>query len=135
MIKKDLETKIIHIYNYIYYMPPKRKEPLTEDILNKFVQILFKVDTITDACAISFSKNTLTENKSIDEYHKTHMGDQLRECIYVKKCPKLVMNIAHDLKEQDLITILRYLLKQFGYKIITDENKKQHLRLYSICKA
>ena len=112
-------------------MQPK-DAALTIDKLNQLINVMLKVDTIDKALAVCFSKETLVENNSLNEYKSQKIGDMLKECIYIKKCRKLALK-DEQLNEGDLIVILRYLLKKFNYKFVADVIKKNNnLRIYSI---
>jgi hypothetical protein len=114
---------------------PDKEDALTIEKLNQLINIMLKIDTVEKALAICFTKQTLIENNALEDYTTSNIGDILRECIYLNKCRKLTIK-DEQLKEGDLIVILKYVLKKFSYKMLTDVNRKNNnMRIYSICKT
>ena len=64
-----------------------------------------------------FDLETIRNNSAVENYLGTNFGEELRTYIYVNCCRKLRKGDEHLLDEKGLLTILRCVLKKFGYKI------------------
>jgi len=66
-----------------------------------------------------FDLETIIKNNAVENYLGSDFGTELREYIYVNSCRKLRKENEESLDEKDLVIILRYILKIFGYKVLS----------------
>lgn len=101
------------------------KEQPTKEFLNQFVKIYGLVD-INDAK--KFSRNTLLRLNTLDKI-TDFMPDLLK---YYLPCK--VEQYLTDLTEKKAITILRQLVREQGYKVISQEKyvDSKKILLYSL---
>ena len=110
-----------------------KKEELTIKIVNNFIKCVFGYDDLESALGKSFSKETFRENDSIQKYMDMDMSCILRKYMLVKKCTK-ISEKKKMIDEQDLLTIVRAVVREFGYKTVGmgDGNGLIKERLYYI---
>jgi len=112
----------------------KKKEPISDNLLNQFVQIMLNVDDITRTEGIFFSIESLKKNGTVQKYIDAHLGDELRKCILLQTCEKLRPKNESSLQEKDLITIFRATLRQKNIKLVgmNDPTNVSKTRIYYI---
>ena len=64
-----------------------------------------------------FDLETIRNNNAVENYLGSDFGEELRKYIHINTCRKLRKNDEHLLDEQGVLTILRCVLKKFGYNI------------------
>lgn len=118
----------------------KGKEPITNEILNKLIHIVFgeNINNVDEAIDVFFSTDTLRKNNTITRYLEYNMSENLRRCMYNKQCTKIGQPKEKNLTEDDIITILRAVLRlKGGYKLVglTDSKNIVKTRVYKITTA
>lgn len=111
------------------------KEPITDELLNKLIQIILNKNTIEDTADVYFSNEIMIKNKVVIKYLDEKMSEKLRRCMYNKDCTKIGKPKEKTLTVEDIITILRAVLRKHGgYKLIgiTDSNNIVKTRIYNI---
>ncbi len=110
------------------------KEPITDELLNKLIQIILNINTIEDSIGVYFSTEMMSKNNVVTKYLEEKMSEKLRRCMYNKQCTKIGEPKEKTLTEEDIITILRAVLRIKGYKLVglTESKNIAKARIYKI---
>jgi len=110
------------------------KEPISDEILNQMIQIITGLNNVNDTSDVYFSTDTMRKNNSVQKYMDNNMSEKLRKYMYVRQCDKISPQKEGKLKETDIMTIFRCVLKLKGYKLVgmTDSKSLLKIRIYTI---
>jgi len=104
-------------------MTSQSKINMTDDVFNKLLKIVLNVDNIEQAYNIKFNIDTLRLNNTLTKYLESHMGDELRKCLYFNQCRTLNKQIESTLNESNIITIFRAVLRYKQHKLTSMHDK------------
>ena len=95
------------------------KKQVTNEVLEKYLQLILGVDSLEDMKNYFFNLETLRKKKSVKKYLGENMGDYLREYLVVNKNAKISKKNEKILNEKDLVTIMRYIIKNLDYVLLS----------------
>ena len=98
---------------------------------------IFGIESYEEMMGRIFSKDELKEKEIVRKWKDGGWGDELRKHLRVKDIRSLTPKREIDMKEEDVIIIMRGLLKPLGYNLltVTDTNGKMNESTYRFFKV
>ena len=110
----------------------KEKEEFTQEIFDKFVEILLGYPTLEEAVGKMFTKKNLEENHALEKYLELDFGNLLQKTLLHNECGPLRIK-REDLTENNLINILRTLIRNRSkLQLYLSWDTKNKIRRYTI---
>ena len=110
----------------------KEKEEFTQEIFEKYVEILLGYSTLEEAKGKMFTKKDLEENKALEKYLELDYGKLLQKTLVHNECGPLRKK-REELNENNLISILRTLVKnRSDLQLLSSWDTKNKIRRYTI---
>ena len=102
----------------------KELKEVVLELLNK----IFGIESYEEMLGCMFSKDELKEKEIVRKWKDGGWGDELRKHLKVKDIRSLTPKREIDMREEDVIIIMRGLLKPLGYSVLAVSDTHQKIK-------